>query len=274
MGILRALPRLAGILAMAALLLPVHLLIAEPLFQNKKTIPRLFCKGATRLAGITAVYNGVAPEQKRRVMNIFNHISDLDPVIINCFLDSAFVGKDTVSEWFLIGRLARSVGTIFVKRYAGGKYLPEVHGKIAATLNQGRNVSIFPEGRTTNGKNVNPFKNGGLSLSFNNLSDVKLNQPIVSQLYALKVTHVNGQPVGPQDQNLRDIYACYGDYPNSASNTQEMIDTARHIWRLLKNKSVRIEMTGLPVMDPKDYSDYRAFAAAAENTIRNVVVSP
>lgn len=87
---------------------------------------------------------------------VANHISWLDIYAINALEPSAFVSKAEVRDWPVIGWLAAKSETVFLRRGSRG-HAKIINGEIAALLDAGRNVAIFPEGTTTDGSHVLPF---------------------------------------------------------------------------------------------------------------------
>lgn len=89
-------------------------------------------------------------------MLVANHISWVDIFVINAASPSAFVSKAEVRDWPLIGWLAARNDTIFLRRGSRG-HARIINAEIAALLDAGRNVAIFPEGTTTDGRHVLHF---------------------------------------------------------------------------------------------------------------------
>ena len=89
-------------------------------------------------------------------MLVANHISWVDIFVINAASPSAFVSKAEVRSWPLIGWLAARNDTIFLRRGSRG-HARIINAEIAALLDAGRNVAIFPEGTTTDGSHVLHF---------------------------------------------------------------------------------------------------------------------
>ncbi|CAL93471.1 lysophospholipid acyltransferase family protein [Azoarcus olearius] len=87
---------------------------------------------------------------------VANHISWLDIYAINSLTPSAFVSKAEVRDWPVIGWLAARSETVFLRRGSRG-HARIINGEIAALLDAGRNVAIFPEGTTSDGNRVLPF---------------------------------------------------------------------------------------------------------------------
>ncbi|MBU3585884.1 1-acyl-sn-glycerol-3-phosphate acyltransferase [Polynucleobacter sp. AM-26B4] len=88
---------------------------------------------------------------------VSNHISWLDIHILNSIRPVIFVAKADVSKWPIFGYLASMLGTIFLKR----EKLSDIKRVIQLMKDKFANqevVAIFPEGTSSDGKAVLPFK--------------------------------------------------------------------------------------------------------------------
>ena len=85
-----------------------------------------------------------------------NHISWMDIHAINAFKPIRFVAKSDVEGWPIFGWMAKQLGTVFIKRdnYRHGKHVANEVAKVLET----QSVCIFPEGTSTIGEVVLPFK--------------------------------------------------------------------------------------------------------------------
>ncbi|HSF25216.1 MAG TPA: lysophospholipid acyltransferase family protein [Blastocatellia bacterium] len=88
---------------------------------------------------------------------VSNHLSYVDVVVFASQLHCLFVAKKDVESWPIIGTLCRSVGTIFTDR-RNRRDLRRVNDGIAQALEDGRGVILFPEGTSTKGSSVLPFR--------------------------------------------------------------------------------------------------------------------
>ncbi len=88
---------------------------------------------------------------------VANHISWLDIHIINSIRPVIFVAKADVSKWPIFGYLASMLGTIFLKREKLSDIKRVIQLMKEKLINQ-EIVAIFPEGTSTDGKSVLPFK--------------------------------------------------------------------------------------------------------------------
>jgi 1-acyl-sn-glycerol-3-phosphate acyltransferase len=87
---------------------------------------------------------------------VANHISWVDILAINAVHPARFVSKADVRHWPFIGYLVASGGTLFIERERKRDALRVVH-QIAAALQAGDIVAVFPEGTTSDGHGVLPF---------------------------------------------------------------------------------------------------------------------
>jgi len=85
-----------------------------------------------------------------------NHISFLDIFVINAVMPAAFVSKDDVRHWPLIGWLCAHTGTLFLARGSRAA-AAQARADIVERLRAGDLVAIFPEGTTSDGAQVLPF---------------------------------------------------------------------------------------------------------------------
>jgi 1-acyl-sn-glycerol-3-phosphate acyltransferase len=85
-----------------------------------------------------------------------NHISWLDIQVINSFKPVRFVAKSEVRGWPVFGWMAAQLGTVFIRRDSA-RHARQVVDQIAAVLKI-ESVCIFPEGTSTAGESVLPFK--------------------------------------------------------------------------------------------------------------------
>jgi 1-acyl-sn-glycerol-3-phosphate acyltransferase len=85
-----------------------------------------------------------------------NHISWMDIHAINAFKPIRFVAKSDVEGWPVFGWMAKQLGTVFIKRDNSrhGKHVANEVAKVLKT----QSVCIFPEGTSTIGEGVLPFK--------------------------------------------------------------------------------------------------------------------
>jgi 1-acyl-sn-glycerol-3-phosphate acyltransferase len=88
---------------------------------------------------------------------VCNHLSYLDVIVLSSIRPCVFVARHDVAAWPLFGWLARAAGTIFVdreRRLASADVVDLVREAVAG----GSLVVLFPEGTSSDGSTVLPFK--------------------------------------------------------------------------------------------------------------------
>jgi 1-acyl-sn-glycerol-3-phosphate acyltransferase len=102
---------------------------------------------------------------------VANHLSYLDiPVLASC-LPCVFVSKAEVRGWPLLGPICTALGTLYIDRKQR-REIPRVMAEIDAALDRGLGVVFFPEGTSSRGETVAPFKPSLLELP------VRLGRPV------------------------------------------------------------------------------------------------
>ncbi len=87
---------------------------------------------------------------------VANHISWVDITIVYATQYCRFVSKADVHHWPVIGHLATQVGTLFIERESRRDAMRVVH-QMAASLQSGDVLAVFPEGTTSDGRDLLPF---------------------------------------------------------------------------------------------------------------------
>ncbi len=95
---------------------------------------------------------------------VANHLSYVDIVVLATQLNCRFIARKDVSAWPVIGWLCRGAGTIFIDR-ENRRDLVRVNAAVERALAEGSGVVLFPEGTSSQGTAVLPFKPGLLQLA-------------------------------------------------------------------------------------------------------------
>ncbi len=109
---------------------------------------------ALKIFNLEARADGPVPA---RGLLVSNHLGYLDILVLASLTPAVFVAKRDVKFWPVVGWLAQMGGTLFVNRERRAQ-VGRVNDEIQAALNQGALVVLFPEGASSNGQSVLPFK--------------------------------------------------------------------------------------------------------------------
>lgn len=152
-GTFRLWRRIAMLAGALLLFVPLHYLWR--LFRLPSPWPRMFLGTAGRIAGARVKKIGVP--LKRDVFYIANHISWLDILALGGASGTAFVSKAELATAPLVGWLAGLNRTVYVKR-ENRLGVAEQINQLRDALEENWAVTVFPEGTTTDGQSLLPFK--------------------------------------------------------------------------------------------------------------------
>jgi len=201
---MRRMFRLVGFLAvnlfflvLAIVAAPIALLFGSINHRKLVTVlTKVWAQWNTFVLGIKVnLINGDLIEKGQNYFIIGNHLSYLDIILVGCKKAGLFVAKKEVKYWPLLGQLAWLGGSLFVDRSKKGPTANRPYiSQIANYLKKGLTILVFPEGTSSNGENVFPFKKAIFS------SPILAETPILPLTVRYKA--VNKQPFGPENCDL------------------------------------------------------------------------
>jgi len=120
-----------------------------------RLVVRALARLVLAIVGVRHTTRGAFPDGP--ALLVANHLGWLDIVVLVARADCAFVAKREVSQWPVIGAVGRRLGVVFVERRPS-RDLRRAVSELEARLREGAKVVLFPEGTTTDGRTVLPFK--------------------------------------------------------------------------------------------------------------------
>lgn len=203
-------------------------------------VPTLFCRAMCFIFRIKVRTQGNIAEG--RVMYVGNHLSYIDIPVLGSVLKASFISKASVRKWPVFGWLASMGKTIYIERTrsAAAKAIQDIE----KSLSQGRSLILFPEGTSTKGIEVLPFKSTVFELFLND----ELKNDLIVQPFTLTLQGINTHKP-PVDIKAHDIYAWYGD-----------MELEPHMWALALSKGVDILITFHSPIKAADHTDRKVFA--------------
>ena len=128
-------------------------------------IHRWCLHGIVRMMGFRCEVEGWVP---RGGAVVSNHLSYLDILLYSSVRPFVMVAKTEVRGWPLMGWITSRAGTVYVERGGGPKSWPGVNAAMSEAYQSGLPVLFFPEGTTTDGTGVLPFRRGLFHSVLNN----------------------------------------------------------------------------------------------------------
>jgi 1-acyl-sn-glycerol-3-phosphate acyltransferase len=115
------------------------------------------------LHGVRIAVAGEVPRVGPAIL-VANHVSYLDPLLIMSVIPTLAIAKHEVGAWPILGEFARGLDLLLVDRsraHSGARVLL----RAKTLLERGVSILVFPEGTTTCGEQVLPFKRGMFGLA-------------------------------------------------------------------------------------------------------------
>jgi 1-acyl-sn-glycerol-3-phosphate acyltransferase len=128
--------------------------IARSFGRGDAWVPRFLAMAARAFGARVRVVGTPIPAN---VLYAANHVSWMDILALGGVTGAAFVSKDEVERWPLVGALARIAGTIFVRRESRASTRGQADA-LGVALARGRPAALFPEGTTGDGIALLPFR--------------------------------------------------------------------------------------------------------------------
>jgi len=165
-------------------------------------VVHLFGKIATFTLGIKVNIRGRKDLLKKRgQFFICNHLSYIDGIVATGLAPLVFIAKADVRKWPFFGFFTFLSDTIFVNRTNPSNIQKEIK-KMVSFLNDGINVILFPEGTSTNGEKLLPFKSSFFA------APLEANAAAVPLVITYK--SINSQAINEKN---RDFVYWYGSMP-------------------------------------------------------------
>ncbi|MGB4813133.1 MAG: lysophospholipid acyltransferase family protein [Methylophilaceae bacterium] len=128
--------------------------------SNKLNLIRWWHRRLLAALNLQVTAHGFVPQAHQVIVStmiVANHISWLDIHALNSMVPLRFIAKSDIKHWPVIGFLAKRADVLFVERDKRKDAVRIAH-LTASSLSAGDNLCLFPEGATTDGTKMMPFK--------------------------------------------------------------------------------------------------------------------
>ncbi len=236
-----------GVICYGGLLLLLLLRLVEyPLYRRARPftpyITTAVCRACLAVLGLRHTVLGHPMRGQGAV--VANHSSWLDIFVLNACQTVYFVSKAEVARWPGIGWLARATGTVFIAR--DPKQAKVQRAEFEDRLRPGHRLLFFPEGTSTDGLGVLPFKSTLFAAFFSNSFKGGLRIQPVSVLYR-----------APRGRSRR-FYGWWGD----------MAFAPHFLTVLAQGRQGAVEVVFHDPVEVAEFTDRKALALYCEETVR------
>ncbi|MEZ0392451.1 MAG: lysophospholipid acyltransferase family protein [Pseudobdellovibrionaceae bacterium] len=202
-----------------------------------------FCKAALKLLNFRVHVVG-APHREESFLLVGNHLGFMDIFVLASQHPTLFITSVDMRQTPGIGFLTEMGGCLYVERRSRSNITNEIE-EIRTALRQGFSVALYPEGTSSNGERVLPFKKSLLT------SAAGTGVPILPMV--INYRKVNGEPIS---HKWRDYVCWYGD--------QTFFPAMK---RILSVKSVDVEIRFFDEIDVHSEEARRVIAVQLQELI-------
>ena len=210
---------------------------------------KILFKGIVKIFGIKVKLDGNIEDKK--TLFISNHISYLDIFILGSQIDAVFVAKSEIDNWPIINKICRLGKTIFIERDNVLKIKDQMK-LISKEIMSGFNIIIFPEGTSSDGSRVLPFKSSLFGLINTNLKEELKIQPI-----SIFYEKLDGIPV---EKKFRPFFAWFGN-----------MDLLPHAWQFLGLGISEVKLKLHKTVKPTQFKNRKDLAKYCHKTISDQI---
>ena len=197
------------------------------------------------------------PATERPLLLAANHASWIDISAYSAVMPLSFVAKREVGTWPLIGFFARLQHSVFVDRARRGATADQADS-IGRRLAEGDAIVLFPEGTTSDGNQVLPFRSSLFGAARAALNEAGV-EAVFVQPVAIAYTHMLGLPLG---RSGRSIVSWVGDQ-----------DLVPHAKELLAASDFDVSIVfGEPIRFDRD-TDRKKVSLEAETAVRRLLAA-
>ncbi|MGE4217991.1 MAG: lysophospholipid acyltransferase family protein [Alphaproteobacteria bacterium] len=209
-------------------------------------IPHRWHGISARIFGIKVTRRG-EPARGGPLLVVANHVSYLDVLALGSVVNGSFVAKAEIADWPMFGALCRLQNTIFIERNARAALAQRA--ELESRLGSGDTLILFPEGTSSDGMHMKPFKSTLFSVAGIEVDG----RPVPVQPVSIAYVRLDGLPLG---RCFRPLYAWYGD-----------MELMSHLWRALGMGRLEVEVTFHPPVTIADFASRKAMSDHCEAVI-------
>jgi 1-acyl-sn-glycerol-3-phosphate acyltransferase len=120
----------------------------------RRFIYRVWARIFARLLRIRVTVVGTPPVPP--FFLVANHVGYVDIPAVRSAVEGVFVAKSEISGWPVVGTIIGDMGTIYINR-ASRRDIPRAGAEILESFDRGEGVIVFPEGTSSDGRQILPF---------------------------------------------------------------------------------------------------------------------
>ena len=194
------------------------------------------------------------PVQDQPTLIVSNHASWLDILVISAVLPVAFVTKQEVASWPIVGPASRLLRSVYIDRTRRQQSGAD-SARIARRLTEGDPVVLFAEGTSSDGNRVLEFRSALIGA----VAQVDPSHQVMLQPMLISYNRLQGMPMSRRD---RTLVAWYGD-----------LDFTPHVKQFVRRGVIDVTIAFGAPMAFRDGADRKIVTRELETDVRRLTVA-
>ncbi|MCC3862352.1 lysophospholipid acyltransferase family protein [Pseudemcibacter aquimaris] len=235
--------------------MPPTILLKKLKFPGYKAWPHLVHRSMCKALDVRVKTFGHALEGSPTLF-VSNHVSYLDIIILGHVIKACFVAKRDMIDWPVLGYLSTLQRTIFVDREKRNE-VKRQREEMQDRMKRGDSLILFPEGTTSNGGTVLPFKSSLFGVTEN---------------YIHPKADEEGRPLELMVQPVTLVYKRIDNMPTNRMNRPRVawygdMEIGPHFDDFLKSQSVEVEVHFLEPVSRNLFKNRKELSSYCHRTI-------
>lgn len=239
------------------ILLPPTIIFKKLRLPGYKAWPHLVHRSICNALNVRVKIFGT-PLEGPPTLFVCNHVSWIDIIVLGHVIKGCFIAKKDMIEWPVLGYLSTLQRTIFINR----ERRTDVHDQrreMQDRMHNGDNLILFPEGTTSDGGRVLPFKSSLFGVTENAMHLTPDDHGGIQELMVQPVTIVYKKINNlPTIRANRPSVAWYGD-----------IEMGPHLKGVLKLLKVEVEVHFHEPVSRNIFKTRKELSSYCHRTIEN-----
>jgi len=240
-----------------AVLLPPTIIFKKLKFPGYKAWPHLVHRCLCNALNVKVKTFG-EPLEGPPTLFVCNHVSWIDIIVLGHVIKACFIAKKEMVEWPILGYLSTLQRTIYVDRDRRSE-IADQRKELQERIHNGDNLILFPEGTTSDGGRILPFKSSlfGVTETAMHLhaDDQGCIQELMVQPVTLVYKRINNMPTIRAN---RPSVAWYGD-----------IEMGPHLKGVLNLLKIEVEVHFHEPVSRNLFKTRKELSTYCERTIEN-----
>lgn len=242
------------------LLLPPTIIFKKLKFPGYKAWPHWVHRSICDALNVKVVTFG-RPLEGPPTLFVCNHVSWIDIIVLGHVIKGCFIAKKDMIEWPVLGYLSTLQRTIFINRERRSD-VHEQRQEMQERMHNGDNLILFPEGTTSDGGRVLPFKSSLFGVTENAMHLTSDEQGRTQELMVQPVTlvykRINNMPTIRAN---RPSVAWYGD-----------IEMGPHLKGVLKLLKIEVEVHFHDPVSRNIFKTRKELSSYCHRTVENGLI--